>query len=163
MRLSMIACMAFDRVIGKENQMPWHLPADLKHFKAITMGKPVVMGRRTFDSIGRPLPGRRNVVISRNPEYRPEGVTRVASIDEALVLLADEEEVMIIGGGQLYASLLPKADRLYLTLAQLQVEGDTRFPDYQQLQWRELERQIRPADDANACDLHFVTLERVRD
>ena len=163
MRLSMIACMAHDRVIGKENQMPWHLPADLKHFKAITMGKPVVMGRRTFDSIGRPLPGRRNVVISRNPEYQPEGVTRVASIDEALALLASEEEVMIIGGGQLYASLLPKADRLYLTLAQLQVEGDTRFPDYQQLQWRELERQIRPADEANSCDLHFVTLERVRD
>ncbi|WP_028109703.1 type 3 dihydrofolate reductase [Ferrimonas futtsuensis] len=163
MRLSMIACMAHDRVIGKENQMPWHLPADLKHFKAITLGKPVVMGRRTFDSIGRPLPGRHNVVISRNPDYQPEGVTRVASIDEALTLLADEEEVMIIGGGQLYASLLPKADRLYLTLAQLQVEGDTRFPDYQQLQWRELERQVRPADEANACDLHFVTLERVRD
>ncbi|WP_417348449.1 type 3 dihydrofolate reductase [Ferrimonas sp.] len=163
MRLSMIACMAFDRVIGKENQMPWHLPADLKHFKAVTMGKPVVMGRRTFDSIGRPLPGRHNVVISRNPAYQPEGVTRVASIDEALALLDHEEEVMIIGGGQLYASLLPKADRLYLTLAQLQVEGDTRFPDYQQLQWRELERQIRPADEANACELHFVTLERVYD
>ncbi|TKB48068.1 type 3 dihydrofolate reductase [Ferrimonas sediminicola] len=163
MRLSMIACMARDRVIGKENQMPWHLPADLKHFKAVTMGKPVVMGRRTFESIGRPLPGRHNVVITRNPAFRADGVTLVASIDEALALLAHEEEVMIIGGGQLYASLLPRTDRLYLTLAQMSVDGDTRFPDYGQLQWREIECRVRPADDANDCDLHFVTLERVRD
>ncbi|WP_090365630.1 type 3 dihydrofolate reductase [Ferrimonas sediminum] len=161
MRISMIACMAADRVIGKDNQMPWHLPADLKHFKAVTMGKPVVMGRRTYESIGRPLPGRHNVVISRRPDYRPDGVSVVASIDAALALLAAEEEVMIIGGGQLYSSLMARADRLYLTLAQMQVEGDTRFPEYHPEAWREVERQVHPADERNSCDLHFVVLERI--
>ncbi|USD39643.1 type 3 dihydrofolate reductase [Ferrimonas sp. SCSIO 43195] len=161
MRISMIACMAADRVIGKDNQMPWHLPADLKHFKAVTMGKPVVMGRRTYESIGRPLPGRHNVVISRRPDYRPEGVSVVTSIEAALALLESEEELMIIGGGQLYSSLMARADRLYLTLAQMQVEGDTRFPDYNSEAWQEVERQIHPADERNCCDLHFVTLERI--
>ncbi|TKB50925.1 type 3 dihydrofolate reductase [Ferrimonas aestuarii] len=160
MRLSLIACMAHNRIIGQGNQMPWHLPADLKHFKAVTMGKPVVMGRKTYESIGRPLPGRHNVVISRQPDLQIEGVSVVTSIDAALALLADEAEVMIIGGGQLYQAMLPHADRLYLTLADLHVAGDTQFPDYSQYQWQELERETLAIGDGNSCELTFVTLQR---
>ncbi|MGI2258137.1 type 3 dihydrofolate reductase [Shewanella sp. GXUN23E] len=139
MKIAMIAAMAHDRVIGLDNQMPWHLPEDLRHFKAVTMGKPVVMGRRTYESIGRPLPGRLNIVISRNPELKIEGVSCVTSFDEALVLCGECEELMVIGGGQLYAQLLPEADILYLTEIDLQVQGDTRFPEWQADQWQESE------------------------
>ena len=115
MIISMIAAMANNRVIGKDNQMPWHLPADFAWFKRSTMGKPVVMGRKTYDSIGRPLPGRLNIVISRDANLEIEGVTTVTSIEKALELVSDVEEVMIIGGGSIYESCLPKADKLYLT------------------------------------------------
>jgi dihydrofolate reductase len=162
MLLSLIAAMAKDRVIGKDNAMPWHLPADLRHFKAVTLGKPVVMGRRTFESIGRPLPGRRNVVVSRNAQWRADGVEVVASLTAALSLLAGCEEVMIIGGGQLYAEALPLADRLYLTQIELTVEGDTVFPDYSIYSWSELERVSRQPDEQNPYSYTFVTLERQR-
>lgn len=162
MLLSLIAAMAKDRVIGKDNAMPWHLPADLRHFKAVTLGKPVVMGRRTFESIGRPLPGRRNVVVSRNAQWLAEGVEVAASLDAALALLADCDEVMIIGGGQLYAEALPRADRLYLTYIDAQLSGDTHFPDYMPLGWQELERTRHPADEKNAYACEFVTLSRQR-
>lgn len=162
MLLSLIAAMAQDRVIGKDNAMPWHLPADLRHFKAVTLGKPVVMGRRTFESIGRPLPGRRNIVISRNPQWQAEGVEVATSLDAALALLTDCEEAMIIGGGQLYAEALPRADRLYLTYIDAQLNGDTHFPDYLSLGWQELERSTHPADDKNSYACEFVTLSRQR-
>jgi dihydrofolate reductase len=162
MLLSLIAAMAKDRVIGKDNAMPWHLPADLRHFKAVTLGKPVVMGRRTFESIGRPLPGRRNVVVSRNAQWRVEGVEVAASLEAALELLADCDEVMIIGGGQLYTEALPRADRLYLTYIDAQLSGDTHFPDYMPLGWQELERARHPADEKNAYACEFVTLSRQR-
>ncbi len=125
MMISMIAAMAHDRVIGLDNQMPWHLPADLAHFKRVTLGKPVLMGRKTFESIGRPLPGRRNLVISRNPDYRADGVEVIDSVEAALALLtgSDVAELMVIGGGHLYGQLLPRADRLYLTRIDLAVEG----------------------------------------
>ncbi len=160
MMISLIAAMAQDRVIGEGNRMPWHLPADLRHFKNITLGKPVVMGRRTFESIGRPLPGRRNLVISRNPEWRAEGVEVAASLDEALALVNGADEVMIIGGGQLYAEALPRADRLYLTLIDLVVEGDTYFPEYQHDDWQELERIAHEPDEQNPHAYTFVTLSR---
>lgn len=139
MKIAMIAAMAHDRVIGKDNQMPWHLPEDLKHFKAVTMGKPVVMGRKTYESIGRPLPGRLNIVISRTPGLQIEGVTCVTSFDEALVAAGDCDELMVIGGGQLYAQLLPRADVLYLTEIDLAVDGDTRFPAWESSDWVETE------------------------
>lgn len=158
--ISLIAAMARNRIIGKDNDMPWHLPADLAHFKRVTMGKPVIMGRRTYESIGFPLPGRKNVVITRNAEYAPEGVVVVGSVEAALAEVSDAEEVMIIGGGQLYREMLPHADRLYLTQIQADIEGDTEFPDYTVFEWNEIGREVYEADEKNAYDLEFVTLEK---
>ncbi|MFQ2191095.1 type 3 dihydrofolate reductase [Aeromonas jandaei] len=159
MKISMIAAMAHDRVIGKDNQMPWHMPADLAHFKRVTLGKPVLMGRKTFESIGRPLPGRRNLVISRNPDYQADGIEVVGSVEAALALLADNEvaEVMVIGGGHLYAELLPRADCLYLTRIELEVEGDTRFPAFADEQWQCVEREVHQADEKNPHPYRFET------
>lgn len=158
--ISLIAAMARNRIIGKDNDMPWHLPADLAHFKRVTMGKPVIMGRRTYESIGFPLPGRKNVVITRNADYAPEGVVVVNSVEAALSEVSDADEVMIIGGGQLYREMLPHADRLYLTQIQADIVGDTEFPDYTVFEWEEIDREVYEADDKNAYDLEFVTLEK---
>jgi dihydrofolate reductase len=162
MMISMIAAMAHDRVIGKDNQMPWHLPADLAHFKRVTLGKPVLMGRKTFESIGRPLPGRRNLVISRNPDYRVEGVEVVDSVEAALALLSADAtpELMVIGGGHLYAQLLPQANRLYLTQIDLAVEGDTRFPAFDDGGWIKQESEPHLADEKNPYPYCFETWQR---
>ncbi|HDC4321493.1 type 3 dihydrofolate reductase [Aeromonas hydrophila] len=162
MMISMIAAMAHDRVIGLDNQMPWHLPADLAHFKRVTLGKPVLMGRKTFESIGRPLPGRRNLVISRNPDYRADGVEVIDSVDAALALLAgsDVAELMVIGGGHLYGQLLPRADRLYLTRIDLAVEGDTRFPAFDEGDWLCIEREPHQPDEKNPHSYCFETWQR---
>lgn len=162
MKIAMIAAMARDRVIGRDNAMPWHLPADLAHFKQVTMGKPILMGRRTFESIGRPLPGRRNLVISRNPDYAPAGVEVFSSVEAALATLTDVAEVMIIGGGKLYAQLLERADMLYLTHIDLAVEGDTRFPDYRNYAWIQRDAVHHEPDERNPYAYRFETLERVR-
>jgi dihydrofolate reductase len=162
MKISMIAAMAHDRVIGKDNQMPWHLPADLAHFKRVTLGKPVLMGRKTFESIGRPLPGRRNLVISRNPGYQAEGIEVVGSVEAALALLASSAvaELMVIGGGHLYAELLPSADCLYLTRIDLAVEGDTRFPAFDDGQWQRIDSESHPADEKNPHPYSFEIWQR---
>ena len=162
MKISMIAAMAHDRVIGKDNQMPWHLPADLAHFKRVTLGKPVLMGRKTFESIGRPLPGRRNLVISRNPGYQAEGIEVVGSVEAALALLASSavEELMVIGGGHLYAEMLPSADCLYLTQIDLAVEGDTRFPAFDEGDWSCIERESHQPDEKNPHSYCFETWQR---
>ncbi|MFQ1689413.1 type 3 dihydrofolate reductase [Aeromonas veronii] len=162
MKISMIAAMAHDRVIGKDNQMPWHLPADLAHFKRVTLGKPVLMGRKTFESIGRPLPGRRNLVISRNPGYQAEGIEVVGSVEAALALLAGSsvEELMVIGGGHLYAEMLPSADCLYLTRIDLAVEGDTRFPAFDDGQWQRVDCESHPADEKNPHPYSFEIWQR---
>ncbi|MFB2845461.1 type 3 dihydrofolate reductase [Aeromonas veronii] len=162
MKISMIAAMAHDRVIGKDNQMPWHLPADLAHFKRVTLGKPILMGRKTFESIGRPLPGRRNLVISRNPDYQAEGIEMVGSVEAALALLAGSsvEELMVIGGGHLYAEMLPSADCLYLTRIDLAVDGDTRFPAFDDGQWQRVECESHPADEKNPHPYSFETWQR---
>ena len=162
MMISMIAAMAHDRVIGLDNQMPWHLPADLAHFKRVTLGKPVLMGRKTFESIGRPLPGRRNLVISRNPDYRADGVEVIDSVEAALALLAgsDVAELMVIGGGHLYGQLLPRADRLYLTRIDLAVEGDTRFPAFDDGQWQRVDCESHSADEKNPHPYSFETWQR---
>ncbi len=137
MKISMIAAMTVNRVIGKDNKMPWHLPEDLKHFKASTMGKPVIMGRRTFESIGRPLPGRHNIVITRQNDFSARGITVVSGFEEAKQAAADAEEIAVIGGGQLYRQILPVAEKLYLTLIDIDVEGDTYFPEWDDGSWKQ--------------------------
>ncbi|ODP98348.1 diacylglycerol kinase [Salinivibrio sp. ML323] len=159
MRVSLVAAMANDRVIGKNNQMPWHLPADLAWFKRTTLGHPVVMGRKTFESIGRPLPKRPNIVISRDPDYQPEGVTVVRSPEQALKTVAEYEEVMVIGGGTIYQAFLPRADRLYLTFIDLDVDGDTRFPQWGE-GWKKTEVGSHPVDDKNAHPITFTVWDR---
>ncbi|WP_428772863.1 type 3 dihydrofolate reductase [Vibrio sp.] len=160
MIISMIAAMANDRVIGKDNQMPWHLPADFAWFKRCTLGKPVVMGRKTYQSIGRPLPGRTNIVISRDADLQIDGVTTVTSFEEALQAAGEVDEVMVIGGGSIYQSCLELADKLYLTFIDLQVDGDTCFPDWGD-GWQETHREHYAADERNAHDMQFVVLQRV--
>lgn len=158
----MIAALAKKQVIGKNNLMPWHMPADLAHFKRVTLGKPVLMGRKTFESIGRPLPGRRNLVISRNPDYQAEGIEVVCSVEAALALLAGSsvEELMVIGGGHLYAEMLPSADCLYLTRIDLAVEGDTRFPAFDDGQWQRVDCESHPADEKNPHPYSFEIWQR---
>jgi dihydrofolate reductase len=162
MKISMIVAMAEDRVIGLDNKMPWHLPGDLKFFKRVTLGKPVIMGRKTYQSIGRPLPGRTNIVLTRDKDLQIEGVTCVQTVEQALALVQDAAEVMVIGGATIYQQFLPQASRLYLTFIDLKVAGDTQFPDYQAVaKWREIEREAHLADEKNSSNYQFVTLERV--
>ncbi|HIP81470.1 MAG TPA: type 3 dihydrofolate reductase [Leucothrix mucor] len=161
MRLSMIAAMAQDRVIGKDNKMPWHLPADLQHFKKTTMNSPIIMGRKTYDSIGRPLPGRLNIVLSRDAKLEIEGCSVANTPEEALKLCADAEEVFITGGAYLYEHFLEQADRLYLTLIDASFDADTYFPDYTQLDWKEVECEDFNADEKNPHAYSFITLDRV--
>ena len=158
--LSLIAAMAHQRVIGCEGNMPWHLPADLSWFKQNTLGKPIILGRKTWDSIGRALPGRRNLVISRDTAFQPSGAERFASPDAAWEAVASAPEVMIVGGAQIYRHFLARADRLYLTLIDADFTGDTFFPDYNQYQWHEVERINCPADAKNPYPYSFLVLER---
>ncbi|REL28308.1 type 3 dihydrofolate reductase [Thalassotalea euphylliae] len=159
--LSMIVAHADNRIIGKDNDMPWHLPADLAYFKQTTLGKPVVMGRKTFESIGRPLPGRQNIVITRNADYVADGVEVVASVDAALALTQGVEEVMVIGGGAIYQHCLPAADKLYITHIEARVDGDTQFPDYDlDNDWQLTQSEPRAADEKNAYPLNFCVYER---
>ncbi|WP_324038455.1 type 3 dihydrofolate reductase [Aeromonas caviae] len=162
MKISMIAALAKDQVIGKNNLMPWHMPADLAHFKRITLGKPVLMGRKTFESIGRPLPDRRNLVISRNSDYQADGVEMVSSVEAALALLQRDnvEELMVIGGGYLYEQLLPKADYLYLTRIDLAVDGDTCFPSFSEDYWQKLNSEFHQPDEKNPHPYCFETWQR---
>lgn len=139
--VSLIAAMARNRTIGRDNTLPWHLPEDLKHFKATTLGKPVIMGRKTWESLGRPLPGRRNLVVSRNPDYTATGGERYASLPEAIAACADVAECFVIGGAELYRQALPLAQRIHLTEIALDVDGDAHFPDIAGDQWREVSRE----------------------
>ncbi len=159
--LSMIVAHADNRVIGKDNDMPWHLPADLAYFKKTTLGKPIIMGRKTFESIGRPLPGRKNIVISRDSAYSAEGVEVVSSVDAALTLVDDVEEVMVIGGGAIYKHCLPSADRLYITHIDANIAGDTYFPAYDLKSWQRVESEVRPADEKNQYSLNFSVYQRI--
>ena len=166
MRISQIVALGQNRVIGREGGLPWHLSGDLKFFKATTMGKPIVMGRKTYDSIGRPLPGRPNIVITRQKGYAPDGVQVCATVDEALDLASSlatdmgEDEVMIIGGAQIYGLLLDRTDRLYLTEVELAPEGDAYFPEIDQNQWVEISRETVPAN-GDSPEFAFVTYDRV--
>lgn len=162
MIISMIAALGKNQVIGNENRMPWHLPADLKWFKQKTLGSPVIMGRKTFESIGRPLPGRLNIILTRNPELQIDGCTVVNTPEQALKAAGDVPEVFITGGAYLYELFLEQADRLYLTQIDLEPDGDTFFPNYRRYAWREIDRIDHPSDEVNPFGYSFVTLQRVR-
>ena len=159
--VSLLAAVADNGVIGRDNGLPWRLPDDLKHFKALTLGKPVLMGRRTFESIGRPLPERTNLVLTRAPDWSFPGVVVVGSLAAALERAATEPELIVIGGAQLYALALPLASRIYLTRVHARVAGDTTFPALDEAQWHVLKAQAHPADARHAYAMSFLTLERV--
>ncbi len=163
MKLSMIVAMGQNRVIGIDNKMPWHLPADLQWFKKTTLGSPIIMGRKTYESIGRPLPGRLNIILSRNTHLEIEGCTVVNTLSDALEIAKDADEVFITGGAHLYEKFLQDADLLYLTMIDADFEGDTFFPDYTQYAWKEIDRIDNPADEKNPYPYTFVTLERIKD
>jgi dihydrofolate reductase len=158
--VSIIVAMAENRVIGRDNALPWRLPNDLKHFKRLTMGHPIILGRRNYESIGRPLPGRRNIVVTRQRHYAAPGCIVVHSLDEAWRAAGDDPEVFVIGGAELYAQALPRAARLYLTRVHAAVAGDTRFPDFDEAGWRELARERHEPDADHAYAYSFITLER---
>ncbi|UQY46060.1 type 3 dihydrofolate reductase [Erwinia sp. PK3-005] len=158
--ISLIAALAADRVIGMENAMPWDLPADLAWFKRNTLNKPVIMGRLTWESIGRPLPGRHNIVVSSQPGKNIDGVTWVTSLEEALAAAGEVEEIMVIGGGRIYEQMLDRADRIYLTHIDAEVEGDTHFPDYEPDEWQSVFSEFHDADEKNSHSYCFEILER---
>jgi len=162
MRVALVVAMGRNRVIGRDNALPWHLPADLRHFRAVTLGKPVVMGRRTHESIGRPLPERTNLVISRGTNYRADGCIVLPSLEAAFEYCRDGAELMVIGGASLYRQALPRAQRIYLTEIQQDFAGDTEFPQLDTDAWREVARDDRPADGKNPYPHSFIVLERTR-
>ena len=157
---TLVVAMARNRVIGRENALPWRLPAELAHFKRVTMGHPIVMGRRTYESIGRPLPGRQNIVVSRNPGFEAPGCTVVGSLDEAYAAAGDAQEISIIGGTSLFEAALPTADCIHLTEVDADVEGDTWFPQFDRAAWSEREIARHPADDRHAYPFRILQLER---
>ncbi len=159
----LVAAVAENGVIGRDGALPWHLPADLAHFKRVTWGHPILMGRRTFAVIGRALPGRRNIVLTSNPNFAAPGVETAASLKQALSLAGDVPQIMVIGGAELYRAALPLARRIYLTRVHARIEGDAFFPDFAAAQWRRIECKIRPTDKAHPYALSFIELERVED
>lgn len=161
-RVSVIAAMAANRVIGQGNRLPWHLPEDLQHFKALTMGHHIVMGRKTYDSIGKPLPGRTTVIVTRNMDYAVPGCIAVNSIDAALAACHGDSEIFFVGGAEIYAQVLPIADRLYLTEIKRDFPGDARFPPIDASQWQEIARERHTAGGDDPFEYHFVIYERKR-
>jgi len=160
MRISLIVAMDRRGVIGKDGDLPWHLSDDLKRFKQITMGKPIIMGRRTCESIDCPLPGRENVILTRDPDYMQKGCTVLHSCECVLARFHDEQEIMIMGGADLFKQFLDKAHRIYLTEVHTELEGDTHFPEFDREAWEEIERYDFKADEKNEYDYSFVVLER---
>jgi len=159
MIISLIAAMDKNRLIGVKNGLPWHLPADFKHFKEVTMGKPVVMGRKTFESIGKPLPGRKNIIISRSG-FEANDVIIVDSIEAAIAEVYDAEEVMIIGGASFYEQMISDAHRMYLTHVDTECEGDAWFPEFDQDDWDVVSEESFKADDKNNFDFRIVEYAR---
>ena len=160
--ISIIVAASLNNVIGVRGALPWRLSDDLKRFKALTMGKPVIMGRLTFESIGRALPGRQNIVITRQRGYEAAGCEVVSSPEKAIDAAGDAAEIMVIGGGHIYEVFMPYADRIYLTRVEAVIEGDAFLPELEEEAWRQLGREEHKADDANDHDFTFITLERLR-
>lgn len=159
-RISQVVAMTREGVIGRDNAMPWKLPDDLKRFKALTMGKPMLMGRKTFLSIGKPLPGRTTLVLTRDPAWQAEGVIAVRSVEEAFQKMGDAPELCVVGGAEIFALTLPVTDVIYLTRIHADIPGDTHFPPFDTSEWRETERVEHPADERHAYAMTFSTLER---
>ena len=158
--ISIIVAASANNVIGSQGDLPWRLSDDLKRFKAMTMGKPIVMGRKTWESIGRPLPGRQNIVITRQADFQADGCDVVSSPRAALAAAGGADEIMVIGGSQVYALFLPDAERLYLTRVHTKIEGDAYFPEIRESEWRLVSDEDHAADDRNAFDFSFRTYER---
>ncbi|GEP06651.1 dihydrofolate reductase [Methylobacterium oxalidis] len=161
-RITLIVAVAQNGVIGRDNDMAWRLRSDLRRFKALTMGKPILMGRRTFQSLGRPLPGRTNIVLTRDPAFAAEGASVVHDWEGALAAAAGAEELMVVGGGEIYAMALPHADRIHLTEVEAAPEGDTRFPAFDRAGYRETLREPHGAGEHDEHAFVFIDLERVR-
>jgi dihydrofolate reductase len=161
MKLTAVVAASDNDVIGRDNALPWYQPADLAYFKRITMGKPILMGRRTFESIGKPLPGRRNIVLSRSGFTAP-GVDVVETLDQACALVAGEEALMVIGGAMLFDIAMPRTDHIHLTRVHCVIEGDVFLPKLDPDEWREVAREERPADERNAYAMSFTELVRVK-
>ncbi len=161
--LSLIAALSRNRVIGANGGLPWRLPEDSRHFRRTTMGKPVILGRKTFESMKGPLDGRENIVVTRQPDYRAPGCRVAASLGQALELVKDRDEVMVCGGEAIYREALPLADRMYLTLVDGEFPGDTHFPEYDPGEWREVSSRDVPRDARHAHACRIVVLERIRE
>lgn len=161
MKISIIVAASANNVIGVGGGLPWHLPEDLKRFKEVTMGKPMIMGRATYDSIGRALPGRTSIVVTRQADFEAEGCIVVDSIDAAMEAAGDVEEIMVIGGGEIYRQVLPHADRIYMTRLQAELEGDTRFPELDMDEWEVSSVEEFPAGDEREFGFDVETLDRV--
>lgn len=163
MTISLVVAAATNNAIGKEGKIPWHLPNDMKHFKNVTWGMPVIMGRKTFESLGKVLPGRKNIVISRQPGWEAEGTVTVKKIEDALFVAkaTDAKEVMVIGGGEIYKTLFEKATRIYLTRVEAEPEADTFFPPLHPGDWNLVSQQIHEADEKNIFNYSFQLWERV--
>lgn len=157
---SIIVAMAKNRVIGSNNALPWHLPPDLKHFRALTMGHAIIMGRKTYESIGKPLPGRTSVIVTRQPGYQVPGAIVASSVDEALQAGGEDTESFVIGGAELYRQTLGRCQRMYITEIQRDFDGDALFPEFSRDEWRETAREKHRLDDASKLEYHFVVLER---
>ncbi len=163
MKISIIVAASTNNVIGVDGDLPWRLPEDLRRFKAITMGKPMIMGRATFESIGRALPGRRSIVLTRQTDFSADDCDVVPSVDAALALARDADEVMIIGGGEVYRQFLPLADSIYLTRVQAEIGGDTRFPELDMNEWEVTAVEEYPAGDEREIGFDIETLKRICD
>jgi dihydrofolate reductase len=159
-RRSLVVAMSRNRVIGRDNQLPWRLPADLAFFKRITLGHPVIMGRRTYESIGKPLPGRLNIVVSSQRDFAAPGCTVVRSMEAAYAAAGDAREVAVIGGSSIFEAALPEADTIYLTEVDAEVPGDVFFPPFDRSQWSETELERHPADPRHAHPFRILRLER---
>jgi dihydrofolate reductase len=159
-RVSLIAAMAENRVIGVNNSLPWRLPADLRHFRRLTIGHHVIMGRRNYESIGKPLPDRTNIVVTRNPSYQAPGCLVKHSYEDALTVAQGDSEIFVIGGAEIYRQALEHADRLYLTLVHAQVQGDTYFPPFDEKHWQEISRERHEPDEKNLHACTFLIYDR---
>lgn len=160
--ISQVVAMAENRVIGRDNDLPWHLPADLAHFKQVTLSKPIIMGRKAHEAIGRPLPGRHNIVMTRNPGYAAAGCTVVHSKEQAIAAAGAVEEIAVIGGEDIYRLFLPITDLIHLTIVHAAIDGDTWYPPLDEAEWRTIEQRERPADERNPYRMTFLQLQRAK-